>query len=446
MDTVAALDELFSMIDSSPHFAALTHFLHLFSQFIPLDDQFLFNDRFSPVHLRHFFLYQADFELLHRPYYNLLKELPHWRNAPGSLLKALTREYSKRGFASPWATTEDISNDTEETEQTVDSLIRLDLLTRIRIMHDICCIFLPWSGDHFSTFLTKDLGVSLRLEDSISPKFIIIADRFLYYRSSPDTWTILAYDSVSWQSILVDETTNVLLKSRKPADKKSLRALKEFAVNDEFLPELLDFDEKCRRNIEHKLLIDARKRSPRVREREARRNTLENLRTRSISIEMGRTGEAPRADLKNSRAERIARREHFKVISQLEKNESSSQSDFNSEASSTDADFLVVDDVSEEDDEEDQSAECSRQPLESPIKRVILNFRSSSIPEDPTGPLNPPNPLSAADINEDTRKIPDSSLVGEPEFDNCSSIKHYPASTQQTDTSTNFGDNKSPTI
>jgi hypothetical protein len=188
------------------------------------------------------------------------------------------------------------------------SLLELALDERVELLWTICSIFIPWNGDHFRTILgVNDKGVEWRTEpvgpDAKGNLYWILAGRLLCLQSPSDTWTLLAWDAVSWDVFFLDDSLNPLLKSRRPSDARLLRTLRACLPSED----IFAFDEACKRHLD--LMAQTRKRSPRIQERAARMAALERLRSHPIPHE---------ATASESRAERLARREQLKALHQPE--------------------------------------------------------------------------------------------------------------------------------
>ena len=390
-------------IDSDVNFVSLIHFLHIYSSLLPdLDAQLCLGNTqdFSPVHLRHFFLYCADETLLTRPFTHFLKWINQRQFSP-SIFKCLQREYRRRDLDVP-PFLEDLGE--------AALMVTLTIEQRVRLMHDLLCVFIPWNGDAFRELCSNR---EFSPEHSRLPTFsslCIVSDRFLYDSNS---WTLLAFDKLSWESFFVDADRNPLLKSRKPAAKSALSDLRKL------LPDVLEqcrFDEKCHRELELRVLQERRKRSPRVTERFARREALERLGKRRPPVELAVT---PPIKKRNSREDRMAKREQLKVMQQLQladdddnsngseemAEEFESKDEFDEEE---EGDYEVVDDkelmssssqVEDEDDDDHEDELINVVSTSSPVKKVILRLNPSNDDEIISAPLESVNDATNGSAN-----------------------------------------------
>ena len=368
-------------IDSDVNFVSLIHFLHIYSSLLPdLDAQLCLGNTqdFSPVHLRHFFLYCADETLLTRPFTHFLKWINQRQFSP-SIFKCLQREYRRRDLDVP-PFLEDLGE--------AALMVTLTIEQRVRLMHDLLCVFIPWNGDAFRELCSNR---EFSPEHSRLPTFsslCIVSDRFLYDSNS---WTLLAFDKLSWESFFVDADRNPLLKSRKPAAKSALSDLRKL------LPDVLEqcrFDEKCHRELELRVLQERRKRSPRVTERFARREALERLGKRRPPVDVPPA--TPPTKKRNSREDRMAKREQVKVMQQLHladdddisNDPEETAEEFESKDEYDDeGEYEVVDDkelmssssqVEDEDDDDHEDELINVVSTSSPVKKVILRLNPSN--------------------------------------------------------------------
>lgn len=268
-------------------------------------------------------------------------------------------------------------------------MITLGIEARVRLLHDLVCLFLPWNGDAFRELCGGREYPPEHCRLQPLQDLFLIADRFLYQKNENNgnnrkngnnPWTLLAFDKVSWESFFSDTQ---LQKSRKPAAKAALGSLRE--QYDDIL-EHCRFDEKCHRELELRRLQESRKRSPRITARSARNEALQRLRTSTTAKkdkvlyneESGRS----------SREERMAKREQLKVLQQLRNGKSESEIDhlnFSSSNMSSDDDYFCVDDehlVSNNsmpscgiDGDEEEFINVTN--VSSPVKKVILKFNDT---------------------------------------------------------------------
>ena len=351
-------------IDSDPLFLTVIQFLHLFSPFLPpLEPSITFNGtEFSPVHLRYCFIYTAKNEHL---YWSFFKWIVPPRNQAayrGRLDKLFCKEYTKRSLKVPdflcSTSSEDppvgeedggekLHSDISESDSIFSSLT---IQQRIKLLHDLLCIFLPWDDNKFLDLigLPSFHPEDVRLEPVFSDKkdqLILIAGRLLYNEGKNGDYRLIAYDRVSWEAFFIDVNVNPLLKSRSKDAKRAINDIRE-----NILPEALElckFDDRCRRDLEVRESLDIRKRSPRVLERNARKLALERMMQQhqegEKEVERKRRRESVEDVHRESRAERMARREHQKAMQELQ---------------------------SQQEPDEDTDID----PFSSPIKKVILRF------------------------------------------------------------------------
>jgi hypothetical protein len=325
------LEDLAKTVDLDEYYLRLLQSFYVFGECISLDEHFVYDGVFSPVHFRHFFIHPpSEVESLERPFWHFLKlTAAHWRSPPrDTLVRALVREYRRRELSVPEflvpSSPQHMDEDQTDSESDASSrpaevfLTDLTVQERIRVLYDVICVFIPWDGDYFKDVILqgKELPFArLRFPTFRNNTVRLVAGRFLYMNQE-----IVAYDGITWDTLFVD---NPLHKSRRQADRDTLKLLRELVPDKS----VLAFDDRCRRNMALCLQIDSRKRSPRIIERTARRQALDRLAEQS----RGHCSNMPkilRVDaIRESRAERLAKREQRKTLQDMYAHRQSSESE-----------------------------------------------------------------------------------------------------------------------
>lgn len=355
------LEDVAHTVDCSVHFQRLLQFFYVFDGMIPLHESCAFEDAFSPAHLRHFFMHPpSDLMQLEAPYWFYVKlTAANWRGHHGeSLAHALRREYSKREeLEAPDFLLSRVDAGSEDAEEAADILLtELSVQQRIHLLYDVVCVLMPW---HEGNFFDGLLGGKeppfqrLRFPTFTNSDVHLIAERFLYVGEN-----IIAYDQTTWDSLFVSD--NVLTKSRRPADKSTIKELRDHIPDSS----LLAFDDRCRRNVSIRLQIESRKRSSRIIERSSRQDALSRLAEQNRQERHSRPSPPPKEEPKReSRAERLAKREQLKALQQTLEERSQDESQADHLLSETGEMIDVV--------------ECAPEPM-----RLVLRLPSSSLYSD----------------------------------------------------------------